>query len=580
VNATPVGWRDHAFGFVLFASYTALLLNTADGLAMNRDESFYVVAAEQIAPWIERLFDDFGAAIDPEVIKRHWEYNAEHPALMKTLFAISWLAQQKWQLFEDDSAAFRFPGMLCSAAILWLVYIFGARAFDRRVGAIAAALFALMPHVFYHSHLDCFDVPIVFFMTLVTYCYWRSLENPWWAIWTGLAYGLALETKHNAWILPGILLIHFVWTVIGEARSRRAGRGRVVSFVPWWLAAQIVLGIPLFVALWPWLWSDGFERWRWYANFHVNHVHYHMAYFGTTYIRPPFPISFPFVMTAFTVPLTTLLLFALGVGDRLRAMVPPHLAARFWKNGAATPDRRFTEVLWFGCLLAPFVVIAMPSTPIFGGTKHWMTAYPFIALFAGIGFARVYDMLAPRVARLARRWNRQRIAVPAAGVLAGTLLVLPSAVETVHSHPFGLLHYTSLAGHVPGAADLGMNRQFWGYTHGELADWFAEQMPEGGTIWPCDATHVSWAMMHRDGMLPPNIRVASHMAHADYVLVHYEHHFAEVEGQAWIATGTVKPAHVLTYDGVPIVFVYENPRHARERENRARAQGIQSGPVR
>jgi hypothetical protein len=278
-------------------------------------------------------------------------------------------------------------------------------------------------------------------------------------------------------------------------------------------------------------------------------------------------------MTAFTVPLTTLLLFALGLGERLRTMIPPHITARWWKNGAAEPDRRFTEVLWFGCLIAPFVVIALPSTPIFGGTKHWMTGYPFIALFAGVGFTRVYDTLAPRVARFARRWSRQRIAVPVAGLLAGTLLVLPSAIETVHSHPFGLLHYTSLAGHVPGAADLGMNRQFWGYTHGELAAWLAEQMPDGGTVWPCDATHVSWAMMHRDGMLPSNIRVASHMAHADYVLVHYEHHFAEVEGQAWIATGTVKPAHVLTYDGVPIVFVYENPRHARERAGRRSGTG-------
>ena len=47
---------------------------------------------------------------------------------------------------------------------------------------------------------------------------------------------------------------------------------------------------------------------------------------------------------------------------------------------------------------------------------------------------------------------------------------------------------------------------------------------------------------------------------ADFVVVHHEHHFAEVDFQAWVAFGSPEPAHVLTYDGVPIVTVYENPR--------------------
>jgi hypothetical protein len=34
----------------------------------------------------------------------------------------------------------------------------------------------------------------------------------------------------------------------------------------------------------------------------------------------------------------------------------------------------------------------------------------------------------------------------------------------------------------------------------------------------------------------------------------------EVDYQIWAAWGSVQPAHVLTYDGVPIVSVYENPR--------------------
>ena len=58
-----------------------------------------------------------------------------------------------------------------------------------------------------------------------------------------------------------------------------------------------------------------------------------------------------------------------------------------------------TTVLLLGCFLAPIVIIALPSTPIFGGTKHWFTAYPFMVLFAGLRVrsrARVYARLVPR----------------------------------------------------------------------------------------------------------------------------------------------------------------------------------------
>jgi 4-amino-4-deoxy-L-arabinose transferase-like glycosyltransferase len=562
--AFSVGWRDHIIGVVLMASYVAVLLNASLPMAMSRDESFYVDAAQLIAPWIEHAYEDFETARDPAVIARHWEYNHEHPALMKASFAIAWLAHQKWELFPTDSSAFRFPGMLCGGFLLWLVYIFGARAHSRVAGLFGAAAFGLLPRVFYHSQLDCFDIPIVLMLTLSTYCYWRSLERPWWAVWTGVAYGLALATKHNAWILPGVLFIHWVWVVFGEIAARRRGEPKTVSLVPWWLIGMAAIGPAIFVGTWPWLWDDGVERFRWYANFHLNHVHYHMVYFGKTYIHPPFPMSFPWVLTAFTVPATTLVLGLIGFGIRARAVLPGPIAARLWSKGAVAPDRRYTDVLFLGSMLAPMIVISHPETPIFGGTKHWFPAYPFLAIYAGIGFARLIDALLPRLPLERLRplpgGARSSLIAPPVVALAGALLLLPAAIETVHSHPFGLSHYTFFAGHVPGAADHGMNRQFWGFTQGSLAPWMKEQMPEGGTVWPGDATGRSWEMMQRDGILPRDIRTGSHMAHTDYVLIHHEHHFVEVDGQAWVALGTVKPVHVLTYDGVPIITVYENPR--------------------
>jgi hypothetical protein len=78
-------------------------------------------------------------------------------------------------------------------------------------------------------------------------------------------------------------------------------------------------------------------------------------------------------------------------------------------------------------------------------------------------------------------------------------------------------------------------------------------------VWICDTTAGAWAMMQRDGLIPSNIRSAPSMSTANLVLVHHEAHFNEVDYQVWVAYGSVQPAFVLRYDGVPIISVYENP---------------------
>ncbi len=570
MKAVPLlGWRDHAVGLALCVSYVALLLATSHGLGMSRDESFYVTAGERYGAWIEAVWEDSDRALERGAIDSAWSYNSEHPALTKTLFALSWIAQQHWpglrakiglspkKLFADDSMAFRFPGMLHAGLLLWLIYVFGARGWGRFAGLFGAAAYALMPQPNYHAHLDCFDVPIALMLTLCTYAYWRSLTSKRWIPLVGITYGLALATKHNAWILPGVLLIHWLWTLAHELRARKRKEPRVVSVVPWWLLSMAALGPVIFVASWPWLWHDGWSRFGEYVAFHTHHINYDIEYFGENLFRPPFPVSYPFVMTFLTTALTTSVLAVAGLGLRARAMLPAALADRIWKNGVVVADRRCSDVLAFGAMLAPLAVIAWPTTPVFGGTKHWYAAYPFLCIFAGIGFQRVLSAFRSVVP------SSRRAAQAATAGLAGATLLAPSAVDAVHSDNYGLCYYTFAAGGVPGAADLGMSRQFWGYTTGMLVGWFREHLPRGGSVWICDTTWDSWRMMQRDGLLPANIQAAGDAAQADYAIVQHQLHFNEVDYQIWQVYGRVAPVYVLSYDGVPIISVYENPHRRR-----------------
>ena len=617
-------WQ-HLVGFALFLGYLLALIHTNYPLAMSRDESFYVDAANQYGAWFEVAWNDPALALRKETIDRLWEYNHEHPALMKSLFAISHLANKKFELFEQPSLGYRLPAMIISALLVWLIFAFAARLWSFRAGVFSALAFACMPRVFYHAHLNCFDIPIVFFVTLTTYAYWRSLESRRWLWVLGLVYGLALATKHNAWIIPGVFLIHWL-----SLRIVHRPPLRWRHYIPWWLLFMAVLGPPIFVASWPWLYYDTLERFNWYASFHLNHEHYAYAYWGYTYFQPPFPLALPFVLTALTVPVGILACMLSGMGLRIRYVLGPLIGALrpAFAQFCNIVDARWSDLLIFGSALAPLVVIALPSTPIFGGTKHWMTAYPFLCLYAGYAFDRALavvsgpggrskeaattfgfaanpnaadaisdlangnlattdtdtvvsppDIFEPpgsagdgpdagglQSATVTPRDRLGQVASPmraGAAVLAGVALLAPGAFGAWHARGYGLSYYNVLAGGARGAAKLGMNRQFWGFTQGNLGPYLRKRLPDGGTVWLCDATWRSWEMMIADGIIPPNIRAASSIAQADLALVHHERHFLEVEAQIWTVYRNIHPDYVLTFDGVPIISVYANPQSAR-----------------
>src|SRR5712692_2314409 len=98
---------------------------------------------------------------------------------MKTLFAFSWRLLHRCHCPTDagrhpisyprqhatlallsEQQAMRLPTHLLIAAMVVLVYFFGARAWSRRAGLLAAALSLLAPRFFFDAELACFDAPV------------------------------------------------------------------------------------------------------------------------------------------------------------------------------------------------------------------------------------------------------------------------------------------------------------------------------------------------------------------------------------------------------------------------------------
>src|SRR5690554_3395221 len=89
----PLTRLDWLFVLFIFAGTLALFLMTMQ-MGFPRDEGFYFHAAHQYIGWFEDLWKNFqagnlGESFKQANVDKHWNYNPEHPVLMKSLFALS-----------------------------------------------------------------------------------------------------------------------------------------------------------------------------------------------------------------------------------------------------------------------------------------------------------------------------------------------------------------------------------------------------------------------------------------------------------------------------------------------------------
>jgi hypothetical protein len=600
--------RDRLVMAVLALATVTWLLAVEGRQGFGRDEGQYFRAGERYWGWFEELALNLrdghpGRSFAPASLDRYWNDNApDHPVVAKVLFGLSWRAFHRCTctgparglhpipvrgrhitlpLFKRDSTAFRFPAILFAALLVALVYRFCRRFVAWPAAAAGAVLTLAQPHYFFHAQIACFDAPITTMAFAVGYAYWKSLRSAKWGVLTGVVFGIALGTKHNAWLMPIFLAGHYAWMRRGDVLGPRFGfPARRVPRVPLAFVSMAVLGPLVFFMHWPWLWQAPVQRARTYVNRHLLHEHYNFEYLGRNWNAPvtdarlkPLRMTAPFVETLFTVPVTTLALAVVGgvvLARRRRgeplgpdaepeaplAEAPPRPD---WLRPGADVDRApgaFLVVQIFG----PLAVIALPATPIFGGVKHFLPAMPYLAVAAAFGLQHLTRVVAAAVSEARARLAGREWTVP---VALAALVCLPSIVETRRSHPDGLSHYNLLAGGFAGGASLGMNRQFWGYSVLPMLPWINAN-PDGGAMYWHDVISDAEFMYKREGRLAMHVGDVGFgppaIARSSVGILFYEKHWALYEGAFWDAYGTTRPVLVREREGVPLITAYQRAK--------------------
>ena len=139
-------------------------------------------------------------------------------------------------------------------------------------------------------------------------------------------------------------------------------------------------------------------------------------------------------------------------------------------------------------------------------------------------------------------------------------MVLPGVVQSGRAHPWGLSAYTPLVGGAAGAANLGLNRGFWGYTTGAVAEYLNEHAPRHARVYIHDTAWPAWQMLIADGRLRKDLVGVGQVGEAHIALYHHEKHMQGVEYQSWVALETTTPVHIAGLDGVPVIWIYARER--------------------
>jgi 4-amino-4-deoxy-L-arabinose transferase-like glycosyltransferase len=362
---------------------------------------------------------------DRRVVERVYRDNAEHPPLGRWLLGLASTLGEPFEVLmrgPDPTGIYVLSGRaapaLAFALLVGLIVSESARRWGRIAGLAAGWSLLAMPRAFAHAHLAALDTFLSLFWTASLLAACRALESSTPArrmIGPGVLWGLALLTKIHAWLLLPIVTL---WAM------RQQPLRRAVPAVASWCAT----GVALFVMGWPWLWYDTATRWAAHWSTSVTRASIQVEYFGRVFADRDVPWHYPWFYFLVTVPVGLHLLGLCGL-------------VAGWRTRR---ESEFPGVLVLSIVL--FLTLFSTRIPVYDGERLFLHVFPAWAMFAGLGFARVWE----------RSGRRKRVCIPLAGFL------LLQGYGLVVLHPFQLSYYNAVVGGLRGAERMGLELTYWG----------------------------------------------------------------------------------------------------------------------
>lgn len=508
---------DGLFLVILFLAAFFLVVLTGRGrYGLSWDEAYFHNPSKTAATWLFRLFFASERPVSAGEIDAAWSEIRELPSVVKLCLGTSSII---FCGYIDNLTAYRLPAAVAYALTLVMMYILMFQLFGRGAALMTVFSYALMPRIFGHAHIGASESILALITLCVVYCFLKGLDSPWWSVLSGVAFGLALNTKVNAIFLPLILL---PWAHV-YYRKRYANN----------FFALVFLSPVVMVLTWPWLWHNTIPHLLEYFYFFAKHQFTAVFYLGQKYNYGSIlaPWHYPFVMTFYTIPPLTFFFILVGVAAAVRDI-----------------RRRPLSVLFLWGALMTLAISAMPSSPKYDGVRLFIPAFIFMAPLAGIGCAAIYERL-PKGGVMPCGINRRNLIIAACIII----VIAGGITAVIRSHPYSLSYYNIFAGGMSGAYNKGMETTFWGEAVNDDVLRTLNELPHGARIKTLALHEKVFDLLQEWGCLRADLRINKGSPPYDYhILLVRKGFFARPE---WCLYLTWHPLKVFEHRGVPLVII-------------------------
>ncbi len=463
-----------------FCVITAFTLNN---YGVTWDEGVYFKAGDSYRSWLR----------NPSLqnIEDFWKLNHEHPPLTKILGGMTkYLFHEKLHLLSNISS-FRLSGLIFVFFSAYFLFSFASKLWNQQIAFYTTASFFFLPRIFFHSHLGAMDYPITVLWFLVIYFYWQGLQRTKCIFVASILLGFALLTKINAFLLYIPILFCWVLNYYGLVKTTPSRSRRKYSEpnqILYKIIPMVIIPPIIFIAFWPWLWTDTLQKLSEYLSFHRHHAVIYTYYWG---VQTPFaPWHYPLILAFITVPLVILVPFSIG-----------------WIRIVACPNR--TNVFLLFNALFPLLLISLPSVPKYDGERLFLPAFPFICLIAGMGIQQIFLW--------AKNIRREKIFY----LLYASLFIWTVYSSIIRIHPYQSSYFNEVIGGVDGAAQKGFEPEYWGNAYIGALEWLNNHSENKYWIYMADLEPKilwGWELYKEDGLLGKSIHFRD-KNNSDYLIL-------------------------------------------------------------
>jgi hypothetical protein len=517
----------------LFLGVLLFISLTAKDYGVAWDEPPYYHAADLHLKWIVEVGDnlvrdELRKSLDDANIKAAWHwnpYNVPHPPFSRIISAI---AKNLSGDMVDKFTAYRLAPALFFAVLVAVIYLWLNELFGPATGLFSASALMLIPNLFGYAHIAVTDLPLATMWFLTVYCFWKGLTGWQWSIALGVVWGLALSTKFPALLIPVPLI---VWAHLFH-RDKYANNIFSLVFI-----APLVM-----VATQPYLWHQTGLRVLEFLYEGISRGYRTDANFGVFFLNQilssqQLPWHYPFYIVAVTTPEPILLLALVGI------------LSAIWL-------REQRSILLLLTLNATFVLIlgVLPGAVLHDGVRQMLSALPFIAALAGVGF---FVLTAALVNVAHRSESLQRINNLKGKVTAAffVLVCVNPAIDLYLAHPFQLSYYNRLVGGIRGGYKRGLETTYFmeAITPAFLQR-LNEKLPHSATV-NASFANFMFEFYQNQGILRRDIRFSSSGRFDFYLVLNRRSALSSQDRQ--LTSGSARLVDSVTLADVPLIALFD-----------------------